>query len=135
MADNYYQATLSPSLPATLFRDEELQWLASACGLRAEKDRDDLYFFAEDYFSEEGENDDGDPVNCLALMQEKLRQLDPVAYPHIAIQGAATCSKMRPDEFGGFAYFITRTDIRDMSTWQWLFEKEQANAAQALAGA
>ena len=42
MADNYYQATLSPSLPATLFRDEELQCLASACGLRAEKDRDDL---------------------------------------------------------------------------------------------
>ena len=126
MANNYCQATISPTLPATLFRDEELESLSIACGLSAEKDGDCLYFFAEEYFSEEGEDEDAEGVNCLALMQEKLRQLDPTAYPHISIQGAAFCNKMRPDEFGGFAYFITRDDIRSVSTWQWLFEQSPA---------
>jgi hypothetical protein len=123
MTNNYCPATISPALPASLFRDEELQSLAIAIGLSAEKDGDCLYFFAEENFCDAGEDDDGEPVNCLTLMQEKLRQLDPAVYPHISIQGAAVCSKMRPDEFGGFAFFITRDDIRSVSTWQWLFEQ------------
>jgi hypothetical protein len=105
-----------------LFRDEELQSLTN-CGLSAERAGNYLYFFADEYFSDEGEDEDGEPVNCLALMQEKLRQLDPAEYPHISIEGAAYCSKMRTGEFGGFAHFITRDAIRSVSTWQWLFEQ------------
>jgi hypothetical protein len=127
MANNYSQATISPSLPATLFRDEELQSL-SICGLSAERIGDCLYFFADECFSDEGEDEDGELVNCLALMQEKLRQLDPAAYPHISIEGAAVCSKMRMGEFGGFAHFITRDDIRSVSTSQWLFEQTQRSS-------
>jgi hypothetical protein len=125
MADNYYQATVSPELPAASFSDEELQSLEIACGLTFERYGDDLYFFAETCFVEQGEDDDSFGVDCLAFMQEKLRQLDPADYPHIWIQGAATCSKMRPDEFGGFAIFITRDGIRSVSTWQWLREQNQ----------
>jgi hypothetical protein len=40
------------------------------------------------------------------------------------IEGAATCNKMRAHEFGGIAYFITRDEVRQMSTWQWLDEME-----------
>ena len=60
------------------------------------------------------------PSIVLALLQAKLRQLDATAYPHITIHGASTCSKMRDDEFGGFAHVITRDDVRSLSTWQWL---------------
>lgn len=123
MANNYYQATISPDLPATLFNDEELQALEIACGLSSEKIEGNLYFFADTSFSSEGEDSDGSPIDCLALLQAKLRQLDPADHPRIVIEGAATCSKMRPNEFGGFAYLITRDDVRSMSTWQWLHEQ------------
>jgi hypothetical protein len=123
MADNYYQATVSPELPAALFNEEELQALEIACGLSCEKIEEDLYFFADTSFAAEGEDNEDATVDCLALMQAKLRQLDPGAYPHITIEGAATCSKMWPGEFGGFAHLITRDEVRSMSTWQWLYEQ------------
>jgi len=129
MANNYSQATVSPELPARLFTEDELLSLQIACGLSTERYEQNLYFFAEENFCERGEGDDGFGVDCPALMQEKLRQLDPASYPHITIHGAATCSKMRPEEFGGFAYFITRSDIRYISTWQWLHEQAHPNAA------
>ena len=81
-------------------------------------------------YCEQGENDDGFGVNCETLLQEKLLYLDPAEYPHITIQGASTCSKMRPDEFGGFAVFITRDTIRSISTWQWLHDQEQSSKTQ-----
>ena len=123
MADNYSQATVSPNLPAALFNEEELQALEIACGLSCEKIEDDLYFFAETSFRAEGDDDEDSTVDCLALMQAKLRQLDPATYPHITIEGADTCSKMRPDEFGGFAHLITRDLVRSISTSQWLHEQ------------
>jgi len=130
MADNYCQATISPELPAALFNAEELRALEMACGLSWEKINDNLYFFADTSFREEGEDDEGSPVDCLALMQAKLRQLDPAAYPRITIQGAGTCSKMRPDEFGGIAHLITRDTVRSMSTWQWLEEQTSRDDSQ-----
>jgi hypothetical protein len=123
MANSYYQATISPDLPAALFSDDELEALEIACGLSAERIEDHLYFFADTSFAEQGDDDNDVPVDCLALMQAKLRQLDPAAFPHITIEGAATCSKMRPGEFGGFAHLITRDEVRSMSTWQWLHEQ------------
>jgi hypothetical protein len=125
MADNYSQATVSPDLPAALFSEEELDLLEICCGLTCERTGDHLYFFADTSFREDGEDDDGDSIDCLALFQEKLRKLDAEACPHISIQGAATCSKMRPEEFGGFAIFITRDQVRSISTWQWLDEQTQ----------
>jgi hypothetical protein len=133
MTNNYSQATVSPDLPARLFTEDELLSLQIACGLSTERYEQNLYFFADENFCERGEGDDGFEVDCPALMQEKLRQLDPVAYPHIAIQGAATCSKTRQDEFGGFAYLITRSDIRSISTWQWLHEQTHQNSGLAAA--
>ncbi len=133
MANNYYQATVSPELPATLFHEEELRSLEIACGLACDRDGDNLYFFAEESFGEEGEDEDDQRVDCLILMQEKLRQLDSVAYPHIIIHGAASCSKMQPDEFGGFAHIITRDAVRSISTWQWLHEQTHQTDGSAAA--
>ena len=130
MANNYCHATVSPELPAHLFSEEELRSLETACGLSCEPIGEKLYFFAELCYCEQGENDDGFGVNCETLLQEKLLYLDPAEYPHITIQGASTCSKMRPDEFGGFAVFITRDTIRSISTWQWLHDQEQSSKTQ-----
>jgi hypothetical protein len=134
MADNFYQATISPELPAALFDEAELQALETGCGLSCEKIDDHLYFFADTAFREDGEDDEESPIDCLGLMQAKLRQLDPAAYPHITIQGAATCSKMRPGEFGGFAHLITRDDVRSMSTWQWLDEQASRDDSPTITG-
>lgn len=133
MANNYTQATVSPELPAALFSDDELSALSSACGLSCERAGDNLYFFAEMYFCERGEDENGFGIDCLALFQEKLLRLDPAAYPYISINGAATCSKMRSDEFAGFAFLITRDAIRSMSTWEWLHEQTQGLANMPLA--
>jgi hypothetical protein len=122
MASNHYQATMTPDLPAAVFSEFDLHALNAACGLRCEGD-DLLYFYAEECFSEEGEDHEGNWFNGLSLLQEKLRHLDPSAYPRIVIEGAATCSKMRPGEFGGFAFLITRDEIRYMATWQWIHEQ------------
>jgi hypothetical protein len=127
MANNYNQATISPALPAVLFSQQELQALEAACGLESEEQGDDLYFFAGDFFCEEGEGDDGQAVDCLALLRDKLGQLDETQYPHIVIHGASTCSKMRPGEFGGFVHLITRDRVQSWSTWHWL--EEQINSS------
>jgi hypothetical protein len=120
MADRYSQATVSPSLPSTLFTAAELESLEAACGLSFSLEGDNLFFFAEDNFWEAGEDQDNRHVNCTDIFQAKLRQLDSVAYPHIIIEGALTCTEMRPGEFGGFAYVIKRNEVLDWSTSQWL---------------
>jgi hypothetical protein len=130
MANNYNQATISPALPASLLSEAELQSLAVACDLQWKIEGDDLHLFAETFFSDEGEDEQERKVDLVSLLQAKLRQLDMTAYPHITIHGASTCDKMRADEFGGFAYVITRENVRIMSTWQWL-----ANQTRTTTGA
>jgi hypothetical protein len=134
MTDNYVQATISPELPEGIFAEDELSVLEAACGIEWEKIGDHVYYFAPGSFREEGEGEDGETIDCLGLLQEKLRLLDPEAYPHIVIHGAATCDRMRPDQFGGFAHLITRDRIRSISTWEWLEEQtESAHGAPAPA--
>jgi hypothetical protein len=131
MANNYTQATVSPDLPATLFSSHELEALEADCGLSTEESDGMLYFFASDYFSESGDAQDGFGIECTSLFQEKLRQLDSADYPAIVIHGACSCSKMRPDEFAGFAFYITRDDVRSMSTREWLEQQMERDAASA----
>jgi hypothetical protein len=134
MADNYNPATVSTDLPASLFNDSELESL-SACGLSYEETDGMLFFFAEEYFCQEGIDEEGERVHCTALLQDKLRQLDITQYPAIEIEGAMTCNKMRAGEFGGFAYRITRDQVQYMSTSGWLMDaaynwvKSQATCA------
>ena len=129
MANNYTQATVSPDLPASLFSESELDALA-ACGLSHESDGESIYFFADEFFREEDDGEDGEPVNCIMLLKSKLKLIDPADTPYIVIEGAATCGKMRQGEFGGFAYFITREEVRFISTWGWVDEQSRKEAQQ-----
>ena len=88
MANNYTDASISPALPASLFSQAEIELLESACNVVCDRDGEALHLFGELYFSTEGEDEGGCEVNPPALLQSKLRQLDPAAYPHITIHGA-----------------------------------------------
>ena len=123
MANNYNHATITPDLPVSAFTEADLELLA-LCGIETEQHGDEVYLFATDSFHEETEADNGERVNCVAMLQQKLKTLDGESYPSITIEGASTCSKMRTGEFGGFAYFITREAVRYISTWAWLHEME-----------
>jgi hypothetical protein len=126
MANNYSDASISPPLPASLFSQAEIESLHAACNVICTHDGGDLHLFGEMYFSPEGEDEDGLEVNLLTLLQNKLRQLDAATYPHITIHGACYCDKKHSDEFGGFAYVITRDDVRYFSTWEWLEEQTRS---------
>ena len=132
MANNYTQATVIPYLPSKLFNDAELETLAYECGLFNDRIEDMRYFYAEENFCEVAIDEKGRHLNSTEILQAKLKQLDPVTYPHIVIEGAATCSKMRSGEFGGFAYFITREEVRYISTWSWLHEMETTKQAMEV---
>jgi len=125
MANNYNQATVFPELPASLFSKSEIESLC-ACGFSCEANGGTLYFFAEECFCEVGEDQDMKQIDCTKLLQGKLQHLDAALYPYIVIEGAVTCSKMRPGEFGGFVYFITREEVRYASTGSWIVEQESA---------
>jgi hypothetical protein len=124
MANNYSQVTVSPELPVSAFSEDELERLSAVCGLSFEINCGMLYFFAQEYFCDVGEDQYMNQFDCVAFLQAKLRQLNAALFSHIVIEGAVTCSKMRTGEFGGFAYFITRDEIKYQSTRAWIREQE-----------
>ena len=76
-----------------------------------ERDFDVYYLFYED----------GALAPSVAgVFQEILCGLDAGEYPYLVWEGAYTCSKMRPGEFGGWACVITRDDIYWSSTQEWI---------------
>ena len=67
-----------------------------------------------------------------ALLQYILKALDAEAYPYIQVEGAFTCAKLRPGEFGGWACHITRDDIKWGGTGSWLHEQALTEADKLL---
>jgi hypothetical protein len=115
MANNYVQATVEPLIPKVLFTDEDLNTL-SENGVDWEDAGDGLlYFFIRDGFDE----DYVEPIFREALKKFDESEEDiPVEedLTEIIIQGAFTCSKMRPGEFGGFVTIITKDGMAGTST-------------------
>ena len=61
------------------------------------------------------------------FFQAYLRKFHPDQ--HINITYAETCSKMRPDEFGGGALHITAKKVVGMSAHQWLDDLDSSAGA------
>jgi hypothetical protein len=118
MSDNFNQATITPSLPGNAFTPAELARLAE-CGLRHEPaDEGLLYFFAEDGIDVDADSEDDEDaaVTCpYEILQQALRRCD-TSLTALSIEGAETCSKMRPGAFGGYCAYITRERIYHGST-------------------
>lgn len=54
----------------------------------------------------------------ILILQDVLRRSETLTY--FTVNGAYTCTKMRPDGFGGWAVFVTPTEIHWMSTDSWI---------------
>lgn len=139
MADNYTQGTVSPLVPLDLlaravldldtdYYDEEdatdldiqarqvlEELLGSDLGdtrlqLTVYTEVDDLCYLC----AEDGAGDAE-----LAFLQWLIQRL-PEEYKYLTFEYANTCSKMRRGEFGGGAWFVTRTGVHCMDTGSWL---------------
>ena len=58
----------------------------------------------------------------LHVLQQILKKIHPTSVPHIVVEYANTCSKMRRDGFGGGGAIITRDKIHRTNTAQWIDE-------------
>jgi len=141
MANYYSRAVVLPYLPlaqeqlAVLNGDCEsplAKTLAEACsldpdelafGLEAEKAGGELYYL----FATEGFGDDD-----IVFLQEVLAGLPEEDYPHLTVECAHTCSKMRSDGFGGSAYVIRRDEVASWSTCAWLEDEVAKGESEKL---
>lgn len=70
-----------------------------------------------------------DDIGYEAILQDIVRRSSTLN--HLTVVAAFTCSKMRPDGFGGAATFITADSIEFMSTSQFLEERRAVHEAAA----
>ena len=128
MADNYDQVTAGPFIPKSLVGRKEIE-LIGRYGFSSEevKEEDALYFFAEEYCScPMGDSGEEYEESDLIELFQRIIKRSKGKLPYIWLHGAGTCSKMRPDEFGGWAIFITESGYEAMNTWEWIREKKEA---------
>jgi len=71
------------------------------------------YLFAEDGLED----------TDLCFLQWVIKDMPP-EIGWISCEFASYCSKLRPGEFGGGAWFITRQDTETMFTGSWLYEQQ-----------
>lgn len=128
MADNYSQSVLQPYLPKHLINDESRRILEAFSITIDPIDDDLLYLYAEDWSTtgyikndagEEIELDEDDLYSCF---QQIIRGSNG-ELTWISRETAYTCSKMRPEGFGGSAIFITADEVQYVSTSDWLQQK------------
>jgi hypothetical protein len=124
MADNYCQAVFQPNIPKHLINDEQRR-IIEAFSITIEPDGDVLYLYAEDWCTdahltdENGTEKDLDEDDLFGCFQEIIRCSNG-ELKWISKEQAYTCSRMRPDGFGGGALFITADDVQYVSTSEWL---------------
>ncbi|MDD2310869.1 MAG: hypothetical protein PHH91_14935 [Desulfuromonadaceae bacterium] len=130
MADYYSQAIFQPSIPKHLLTDEDRRFI-EAFSINLEPDGEDkFYLYADEWCCNgylDSEEPDGEEIelnedDLLNRFQEIIRRSNG-ELPWISKESAYTCSKMRPDGFGGGAIFITADDIQYSFTGQWLEER------------
>lgn len=117
MADYHTTATVTPYLPRDAFTDEETEMLEEAgftsmpCTGPNEKDL--VYLYCEEYCGDEATD----------VFDAVLKRLPEKEYPYIYLEAACTCTKMRSDGFGGFAWFITRQRVDWIGTGSWVAQQ------------
>ena len=100
-------------------RDENPGWQYNIRPYKSEPEGVIAYNHAEaDMFSVIIYSEESCNVDALAeMLRSYLKIFDP---DHILyFTWASTCSKMRPDEFGGGAFVISDDSISWMNTWAW----------------
>lgn len=130
MADYMNQAVFQPSIPKHLINDEDRR-IIEAFSIIFETDGEDkFYLYAEEWCCNGFLNSDEPEGKEIELGEDELfaRLQEIICRSNgelswISKESAYTCSRMRPDGFGGGAVFITADDIRYCFTNQWLEER------------
>ena len=109
-----------------------IDWEATADGLKMDYSsceyQGTTYLSAEEY-NPEGWPLDGDEANTeddLEAFFQALVGMSDGRVPWVSFELAYTCSKMRPEAFGGAAVFITADDVKHISTAGWLMDQVAA---------
>lgn len=130
MADYMNQSVFQPSIPKHLITDEDRRFI-EAFSITFETDGEDKFYLYADEWCCNGYLDPEEPGgeeieltedDLLNRFQEIIRRSNG-ELPWISKESAYTCSRMRPDGFGGGAVFITADDIQYCFTGQWLEER------------
>lgn len=119
MANYYTLLVVQPEIAAHLL-DEDTRARLEICSLTcAYEERDDTYYL----YNDENVGYDEDDVPFEDILQEVVEQ-SAGALPYLTVEAALTCSKPRPDGFGGYAMVITADGIKSMSTSLWLAQNK-----------
>lgn len=130
MADYMNQSVFQPSIPKHLITDEDRRFI-EAFSITFETDGEDKFYLYADEWCCNGYLDPEEPGgeeieltedDLLNRFQEIIRRSNG-ELPWISKESAYTCSRMRPDGFGGGAVFITADDIQYCFTGQWLEQR------------
>ena len=124
MADYHTRASLQPPIPKHLITDAETEFLA-LFGFDAFSNETHITFGAYEYCAS---NEDSDGIGYeeehLSRFLQALIKSSKGELTWISIEFAYTCSKFRPDAFGGAATFITADDDTQWtSTYAWLQQR------------
>lgn len=123
MADNYNQMIIAQSIPRDLINVEDEEFL-QLFGIEIYKNPNGYYLYAEDYssFAEDETGKEFDEEDLINFLQRLIIKSDG-ELRYIAMEGALTCSKMRPGKFGGYAIFVTEDNVEYVSTGQWISDR------------
>lgn len=70
-----------------------------------------------------------------AIVFQEIIARHPERVPYVTIEMAFTCSRMRPDEFGGGAELITASNVSWINTSRWLSQQIELEAVDTAAEA
>ena len=130
MTDYLSQSIFQPSIPSHLITDDDRRFF-EAFSISIDPDGDDkVYLYADDWCTA-GVLPGEEPKDDIELseddlydrFQEIIRRSNG-ALPWILKESSYSCSRIRPDGYGGSAVFITVDDVQFCSTSSWLEKRK-----------
>lgn len=128
MVDYYTTAILQPNIPADLVTND-LRAKLDALGFECyAEDNRYLYFYAFESYTGSGEDEAGKEVTEDEVFDElqRLCQSHQDQCKWFSLEMSFSCSRPRPDGFGGAAVFITKDGWEILSTNAWIGERLSA---------
>ena len=130
MADYMNQSVFQPVIPKHLITDDDRRFIEAFSITFESTCEEKFYLYADEWCCNgyiDPEEPGGEEVeltedDLFSRFQEIIRRSNG-ELPWISKESAYTCSRMRPDGFGGGAVFITADDIQYSFTGQWLEER------------
>jgi hypothetical protein len=129
MADYYTEVVVEPFIPKALISEQDLKWLR-LYGFQNQmvvtEEGEGIYLYAPEYScsawdlveEEDGPHQVEFDEDMLHAFFQRVIDASKGRLKYLCLHAACTCSKPRPDGFGGWVTFLTKDDQRHMNTWQ-----------------